>query len=162
MAATLLEAWGHRLGVHKSEFGKSLDGDWSTYTPEMLEYCTQDVVVSVAVAGMFQPKLEVYKDCIETEHKIAEIMAWQEECGFPFDVDKAHQLESKLRTELDALSDEMRETFLFVDGGLLHPQAEKLYSGLPRGCCNVQTQTVQPYQSRPHRMGFRNLQRLDR
>ena len=28
-----LEAWGHRLGVHKSEFGKSLDGDWSTYTP---------------------------------------------------------------------------------------------------------------------------------
>lgn len=117
-----LEAWGHRLGVHKSEFGKSLDGDWSTYTPEMLEYCTQDVVVSVAVAKMFEPKLVTYKDCIETEHKIAELMSWQENKGFPFDVAKAHQLESKLRTELDALSDEMRSTFLNVDGGTFTPR----------------------------------------
>ena len=41
-----LESWGHRLSVHKSEFGKSLGGDWSTFTPEMLEYCAQDVVVT--------------------------------------------------------------------------------------------------------------------
>ena len=117
-----LEAWGHRLGVHKSEFGKSLDGDWSTYTPEMLEYCTQDVVVSVAVARMFESKLVTYKDCIETEHKVAELMSWQENKGFPFDVAKAHQLESKLRTELDALSDQMRSTFLHVDGGTFTPK----------------------------------------
>ena len=57
-----LEAWGHRLGVHKSEFGKSLDGDWSTYTPEMLEYCSQDVAVSVRVCRMFEPQLDKYKD----------------------------------------------------------------------------------------------------
>ena len=117
-----LEAWGHRLGIHKSEFGKSLAGDWSTYSPEMLEYCAQDVVVSVAVARMFEPKLETYKACIDTEHKIADVMAWQEEKGFPFDIDKAHQLESKLRTELDALSDQMRSTFLHVDGGLFTPK----------------------------------------
>ena len=117
-----LEAWGHRLGIHKSEFGKSLAGDWSTYSPEMLEYCAQDVVVSVAVARMFEPKLETYKGCIDTEHKIADVMAWQEEKGFPFDIAKAHQLESKLRTELDALSDQMRSTFLHVDGGLFTPK----------------------------------------
>ena len=144
-----LEAWGHRLGVHKSEFGKSLDGDWSTYTPEMLEYCTQDVVVSVAVAGMFQPKLEVYKDCIETEHKIAEIMAWQEECGFPFDVDKAHQLESKLRTELDRLSDEMRETFLFVDGGLFTPKRKNSTQGYHEGAAMCKLKQFSPT-SRDH------------
>ena len=120
--ATLSEAWGHRLGVHKSEFGKSLAGDWSTYTPENVGVLPQDVVVSVAVARMFEPKLETYKGCIDTEHKIAELMAWQESVGFPFDVDKAHQLESKLRTELDALSDQMRSTFLHVDGGTFTPK----------------------------------------
>ena len=117
-----LEAWGHRLGVHKSEFGKQLDGDWSTYSPEMLEYCAQDVIVSVQVAQMFEPKLEQYADCIDTEHRLATIMAWQEREGFPFDVDAAQQLESKLRTELDALSDKMRSTFLFVDGGTFTPR----------------------------------------
>ncbi len=72
-----LEAWGHRLGIHKSEFGKSLAGDWSHYSPEMLEYCAQDVVVSVELSKMFEPKLEPYKDCIDTEHQLAIIMAWQ-------------------------------------------------------------------------------------
>ena len=117
-----LEAWGHRLGIHKSEFGKSLDGDWSTYTPEMLEYCAQDVLVSVQVCKMFEPKLEQYKDCIETEHRVALHMAWQERKGFSFDVPAAQALESKLRTELDLISDEMRGTFLFVDGGLFTPK----------------------------------------
>ena len=78
-----LEAWGHRLGQHKSEFGKSREGDWSTYTPEMLEYCARDVFVSVAVSRLFEPKLEAYASCIETEHKVAAIMAWQEREGFP-------------------------------------------------------------------------------
>ncbi|BCV06072.1 MAG: hypothetical protein CM15mV125_060 [uncultured marine virus] len=27
----------------KSEYGKNLDGDWSKYTPDMLEYCVADV-----------------------------------------------------------------------------------------------------------------------
>ena len=38
-----LESWGYRIGVFKSEFGKQLEGDWSTYTPEMLEYCVADI-----------------------------------------------------------------------------------------------------------------------
>ena len=117
-----LESWGHRLGQHKSEFGKSLSGDWSTYSPEMLDYCLQDVVVSVELVKMFLPKMEQYSDCIETEHKIAELMAWQERMGFPFDERAAQELESKLRTELDELSNNMRDTFLFVDGGEFTPK----------------------------------------
>ena len=109
-----LESWGYRLGCLKSEFGKTTD--WSEYSPEMLEYCKQDVEVSVALAKVFMPKLEQYKDCISLEHELAEIMSWQEREGWPFDVAAAHQLESKLRTELDALSDRMRSTFSFVDG----------------------------------------------
>ena len=132
-----LEAWGHRLGVQKSEFGKSLNGDWSVYTPEMLEYCAQDVVVSVQVANLFESKLGTYKDAIDTEHEIAILMAWQERGGWPFDVKAAQQLDSKRRTELDALSDEMRSVFLFVDGGTT-PKRNNKTKGILR-CAYVQT-----------------------
>lgn len=144
-----LESWGHRLGVHKSEFGKSLEGDWSTYTPEMLEYCAQDVVVSVAVSKMFQSKLEIYKDCIDTEHRIADLMAWQERMGFPFDVDKAHQLESKLRTELDSISEEMRNTFTFVDGGQFTPKRDNGPRGYVAGSAMCKLKEFSPT-SRDH------------
>ena len=88
-----LESWGYRLGVQKSEFGKTLDGDWSTYTPEMLEYCVQDVNVSVKLAKTFIPKLEQYKECIDLEHETAIIMSWQEKEGWSFDIPAAHKLE---------------------------------------------------------------------
>ena len=116
-----LEAWGYRLGCLKSEYGKQLKGDWSVYTPEMLDYCAQDVEVSVALSQLFSPKLEKYAECIKAEHEIARLMSWQEREGWPFDEQKAHQLEGKLRTELEQLSDEMRSTFLFVDGGNFTP-----------------------------------------
>ena len=144
-----LEAWGHRLGQHKSEFGKSLAGDWSTYTPEMLEYCAQDVVVSCAVAKMFEPKLETYKGCIETEHKVAALMAWQEREGFPFDVKAAQQLESRLRTELDAISEEMRNTFLFVNGGLFTPKRNNSTQGYFEGSAMCKLKEFSPT-SRDH------------
>ena len=144
-----LEAWGHRLGIHKSEFGKSLDGDWSTYTPEMLEYCSQDVAVSMRVCKMFEPKLEQYKDCIETEHRIALLMAWQEREGFPFDVEAAQVLESKLRTELDSISDEMRDTFLFVDGGLFTPKRGNSTRGYVEGAAMCKLKEFSPT-SRDH------------
>ena len=45
------------------------------------------------------------------------------------DVEAAHKLESKLRTELDALSDDMRSTFLFVDGGTFTPKRNNKTQG---------------------------------
>ena len=144
-----LEAWGHRLGVHKSEFGKSLAGDWSSYTPEMGLYCVQDVVVSCAVAALFEPKLEVYKDCIDTEHRLADVMSWQEREGFPFDVKKAQQLESKLRSELDLISEEMRNTFAFVNGGTFVPKRKNSTQGYVEGCAMCKLKEFSPT-SRDH------------
>ena len=65
----------------------------------MLEYCAQDVEVSVALIKTFEPKLEQYKKPIETEHRLARIMSWQEREGYPFNVALAHKLENKLRIE---------------------------------------------------------------
>ena len=128
-----LESWGHRLSVHKSEFGKSLGGDWSTFTPEMLEYCAQDVVVSVALVKLFEPKLDAYAASIDTEHKIAALMSWQEESGFPFDVSKAQKLESTLRTELDTLANKMRDTFYWVPGKNMTPKRNNKTTGYVEG-----------------------------
>ena len=128
-----LEAWGHRLGVHKSEFGKTLENDWSTYTTDMLEYNAQDVVVSVALVELFLPKLEQYADPIDLEHRVAEIMSWQEAEGFPFDVRKAQQLESELRTELDKLAGQMRDTFHWVPGKEFTPKRSNKSQGYHKG-----------------------------
>ena len=128
-----LESWGYRLGVMKSEYGKQLQGDWSTYTEEMLEYCVQDVEVTVQLSKLFEPKLEEYAKPIDTEHKIAQIMTWQEREGFPFDVPKAHKLEGKLRVELETLSDQMRSTFTMVDGGRFIPARPNKNKGYVRG-----------------------------
>ena len=72
-----LESWGHRLGFHKSQFGKTLNGDWSTYSPEMLDYCQRDVEVSTKLVELFLPKMEEQSRAIETEHTLAHIMAWK-------------------------------------------------------------------------------------
>lgn len=144
-----LSAWGYRLGVLKSEFGKSLEGDWSTYSPEMLEYCRQDVAVSIRLCKLFEPKLDQYKRCIDTEHRIAILMAWQERMGFPFDVKAAHELESKLRTELDDISDEMRNTFAFVDGGTFVPKRANSTRGYVEGAAMCKLKEFSPT-SRDH------------
>ena len=144
-----LEAWGYRLGILKSEYGKTLQNDWSTYTPEMLEYCVQDVRVLTELTKHFQPKLEVYQGAIDLEHKVAEIMAWQEKEGWPFDVEKAQKLENKLRLELEQLSDEMRNTFHYVDGGEFVPKRDNSTRGYIAGAAFTRLKDFNPC-SRQH------------
>ena len=42
-----LEAWGLRLGMEKSDFGKSTD--WTQWSEEMEDYCMRDVHVTAAL-----------------------------------------------------------------------------------------------------------------
>lgn len=50
-----LEAYGHRLGEYKGEFGKTTD--WKEWSPEMQEYMLQDVVVTTKLWNHFVPYL---------------------------------------------------------------------------------------------------------
>ena len=144
-----LESWGYRLGVLKSQYGKQLKGDWSEYTPEMLEYCAKDVEVSVKLVKFFQPKLEQYSNCIETEHQIAQLMSWQEREGFPFNVKKAEMLTWKLQSELEQLSDEMRTTFPYVSGGEFTPAVNNGPMGYHKGVTCTRLKEFNPT-SRQH------------
>lgn len=46
-----LEAYGHRLGEYKGEFAKHTD--WKEWSPEMENYCKQDVVVTTKLCTHF-------------------------------------------------------------------------------------------------------------
>mgnify|MGYP001173384244 FL=1 len=144
-----LESWGYRLGVFKSEFGKQLDGDWSTYTPEMLEYCVADVKANLPLVKLFEPRIEKYQQSIDLEHACAKIMTWQEMEGFPFHIKKAQQLESKLRVELETLSDEMRSTFAFVKGNEFTPARDNKTRGYVAGAAMTRIKDFSPT-SRDH------------
>ncbi|WP_165740324.1 ribonuclease H-like domain-containing protein [Thermus thermophilus] len=51
-----LEAWGYRLKCHKDDFGKQ--ADWGHWSPEMQDYCVQDVTVLVKLWNHFQEYLD--------------------------------------------------------------------------------------------------------
>ena len=50
-----LEAYGHRLGELKGDYGKTTD--WSAWSQEMEDYCIQDVVVTKKLCDHFHPYL---------------------------------------------------------------------------------------------------------
>lgn len=54
-----LEAWGHRLKCFKGDYGKH-DGAWDVYTPEMLDYCIQDTLVTVKLYDLMMRRIEQY------------------------------------------------------------------------------------------------------
>ena len=50
-----LEAYGHRLGEYKGNFGKTTD--WKDWSQEMQDYMIQDVVVTTKLCHHFLPYL---------------------------------------------------------------------------------------------------------
>jgi DNA polymerase-1 len=100
-----LKAWGHRLGIFKGE-----SPDFTEFNEEMLEYCKQDVRVTVALYR----HLEVDKidpEAIDVEHQFAHIIRNQERAGFRFDVQAAEKLHSALIKEKLEIEAQMRQVF---------------------------------------------------
>lgn len=52
-----LEAWGYRLKCFKGDYGKQ-GGAWDTYTPEMLDYCIQDTMVTVKLYELMKRRMD--------------------------------------------------------------------------------------------------------
>jgi len=103
-----LKAWGFRLKELKDEFGE--ETDWEHYSEEMLEYCEQDVRVTVKLFKALD-KREHSPTAITLEHDIAWLMAQQERNGFYFDVENAEKLEMELRAKYVEVESQLKETF---------------------------------------------------
>lgn len=140
-----LEAWGYRLGLMKGEYVsefKARMGDeyeegmeWRELSPEMLDYCVQDVEVTHALYGKIIAK-NYSQEALELEHQVAWLMAKQERNGFPFDTDKAATLYSELAQRRGELERELKETFGFwfaPDGKVTPARSRRVFIHDPEG-----------------------------
>lgn len=143
-----LEAWGYRLGNYKGEFAKTTD--WANWSPDMEDYCQQDVGVTVNLyRRVFLDKIPKYGKAIKLEHECARIMAQQETHGWPFDVAAAERLEGELRGEADKLADAMRATFPYVFDKEFTPRRDNRTQGYRKGATVCRLKEFNPT-SRDH------------
>jgi DNA polymerase I len=101
-----LKAWGNRIGTYKT----AIETDWKTFTPEMLEYCIQDVEVTHKLYNMIIEKGYSIQ-AMDLEHEVAKLIYKQEQHGFTFNLEAARELYTKLNTRRLELEDKFQEMF---------------------------------------------------
>lgn len=88
-----LAAWGIRVGRYKPDIQ-----DWSVYTPEMLNRCSEDVEINHLVYKILQQELKSFSLYSQRlEHRVAEIIAEQCKHGLQLDVVKAQALHDECK-----------------------------------------------------------------
>jgi DNA polymerase-1 len=150
-----LEAWGYRLGIYKSEFGKT--ADWKEWSPEMQAYCIQDVEVTTRLWKMFSQKLDLpftldhlpLPQWVSDEHEAASILAEQEQHGWTFDEKAGRELESTFRQELEEAAQVLRDRFPFVAGATFTPARNNKTKGWHKGAPFCKLVSLNP-KSRDH------------
>jgi DNA polymerase I-like protein with 3'-5' exonuclease and polymerase domains len=127
-----LKAWGLRMGVLKGDYAESTD--WAEWTPEMSQYCEQDVRVTTALFTNMK-RIKYSKDAIELEHSIARVCTQQEREGFSFDTIGAVALYGELCAERAQLEDELRVEFgeWWTDKGEVTPKRTLSFKDKGRG-----------------------------
>jgi len=106
-----LEGWGYRLGFKKGDFGKQEDA-WSSYKPEMLEYCKNDVLLNTKVYEALKLESRGFTpQSVQIEHGVAKIIDQQRNNGFLLDVQKVMGLMAMFETKLHDLEQEVQEEF---------------------------------------------------
>lgn len=101
-----LEDWGVRLGHKKMQF----TGEWSTFTPEMLQYCHQDVVVGAEILKMCR-SFNVPEPALIDEHLFALEGQRLSDRGFAFDTAHAEAFAAELLTITQDIEGELRSLF---------------------------------------------------
>jgi DNA polymerase I-like protein with 3'-5' exonuclease and polymerase domains len=107
-----LRAWGNRLGDQKIEFNFE-DFDHGL-TPEMQEYCVQDVKLTRTLFLHLQTGFSNWKSpqkSILLEHEIAVICSQQEREGFRMDIDQTETLRATLADRMGDIEDCVQSVF---------------------------------------------------
>ena len=119
-----LKTWGYRVKSPKQE----QPDDFDNYTPQMLEYCTQDVLLNEKVYYALQQESKNFsQESVDLEHQVAVIMNEQEKNGFLFDTERAMNLLISLKYRMSEVEDEVQETFKpkWVDDKMVTPYVKK-------------------------------------
>ena len=118
-----LKTWGYRLGVPKQE-----QPEFDKYTPVMLNYCEQDVILNEAVYNyLLDEGTGFSKKSFDLEHRVAKIMNEQEKTVFYFDSHQAISLLAELKQNMTDVEDEVHNTFKpkWVDDKTILPYTKK-------------------------------------
>lgn len=103
-----LRAWGDRLHFPK---GKHVDFD--KLTPEMVEYCTQDLRVTKKVYDVLTSKLASFGDTsIYLEHEVQKIITKQIQNGWELDQRKCLDLLATLKERRLEIEEEVHDKFI--------------------------------------------------
>jgi len=106
-----LEGWGYRLGFRKGDFGQQEDA-WDAYTPQMLEYCKNDVLLNTKVYEALKLESRGFTpQSVQIEHAVAKIIDQQRTNGFLLDVQRVMGLMAMFETKLHDLEQEVQEEF---------------------------------------------------
>lgn len=109
-----LEAWGHRLGLHKGDYAKEMKAQgldpWANWNPEMHAYCRQDVVVTLELVRKLEAK-NYSPAALYLENRITALMCQQERNGFCFDEALAAALYARLCARREEIHQQLREVF---------------------------------------------------
>lgn len=142
-----LEAWGHRLGLHKGEYRgdpsipdekERLARRWERWNQSMEDYCVQDVEVLDALWKKILSK-EHSEESFAIETQVAWIIARQERHGFLFDEAAAVRLYGRLSARRAELEQEVRAVFrprFLPDGpagGAFTPKRDNAKAGYVEG-----------------------------
>lgn len=101
-----LEAWGYRLKDYKGEKPAS----WAHLTPEMVDYCCQDVIVLELLWRRIQAHQPTDAQ-IELEQAFAPIIERMTKRGFQLDVPAVERLVARLQARRAELTAEIRGAF---------------------------------------------------
>ncbi len=103
-----LKAWGERLGDFKLGFN-----DFSKLSDEMIDYCIQDVVVTVKIYRHFKKVIQDpdWQESLRCEHDIQMLCEDMTTNGFYFDEDKAEELLGEIQTRIESLEESLQKDF---------------------------------------------------
>ena len=102
-----LAAWGERLKFPKGDYH-----DWTALTPEMVEYCQQDVRVTECLYQTLKQELDPFGDAsVDLEHSVQSAIARQITNGWLLDERKATDLVAELKEKQYDLEEAVHEKF---------------------------------------------------
>ena len=107
-----LESWGYRLKFLKGDYAEDNEHAWDSFTPEMLEYCINDVKLNLKVYERLRFESQGFSSkSVIIEHNVAKIIHKQRETGFLIDCQKCMLLLAELNDKLNQVKDKVHEEF---------------------------------------------------
>lgn len=108
---------GYIVGCHKGDFGE--DKKFDEYTPEMLDYCAQDVKVNDQVFHWLEKVMRKWSpESLDCEMETAKYINEQMQHGWPYNYEKGDILHNNILSRMAELEEKVHRTF----GPILKPK----------------------------------------